>query len=380
MTITLTQEQKDAIQSAKRWFEDCQKGRPPYPFVIAGYAGTGKTTVVNAMIEELGIPMNKVLFGTFTGKAALKLREKELPAFTLHRLLYEVASDENGRPLLKKREPSTLKYYGYELLVIDEVGTVNKELLIDALYYGIPIIALGDDEQLEAVGENHTLLKTPDVFLVDQHRQAKECPINQLALKVRSGDKIGYGRLGHNVFVLPKDHKRVLDGSIYSNADQVIVRSNKLRKQINAKVREYRRYLSKDPAINDKVICNQNNWSVTLPGTSLSLINGLSGYVRTIKNKNGLSTFDFEPDFTPGKLFKNVSTATQDFYEAKKQHTKNALNEFRYGYAITDMKAQGSEWSNVCFHYSSIGMCKTKNRKSLYSGITRTTKQLILVF
>ena len=58
--------------------------------VIAGYAGTGKSTLVRFIIEALDVEEKKVCFATFTGKAAQVLAKKgNKNAMTLHRLLYD---------------------------------------------------------------------------------------------------------------------------------------------------------------------------------------------------------------------------------------------------------------------------------------------------
>ena len=56
---------------------------------IAGYAGTGKSTLVKFAIAALGVAPEKVAYATYTGKAAEVLRKKgNEGACTLHRLLY----------------------------------------------------------------------------------------------------------------------------------------------------------------------------------------------------------------------------------------------------------------------------------------------------
>ena len=54
--------------------------------VISGYAGTGKSTIIKYFVEGMHIE-NKVVYVTYTGKAALVLRKKGLPAITIHRLI-----------------------------------------------------------------------------------------------------------------------------------------------------------------------------------------------------------------------------------------------------------------------------------------------------
>jgi exodeoxyribonuclease-5 len=58
--------------------------------VLFGYAGTGKSESVRYVTGELGLDDDGVIYGTFTGKAALVLRKKGLPCRTIHSLIYRV--------------------------------------------------------------------------------------------------------------------------------------------------------------------------------------------------------------------------------------------------------------------------------------------------
>ena len=82
MIIQLTKKQQEGIEIAKRRFEM----KEPYT-CIAGYAGVGKSTLVSTLIRELGIDKKDIAYACFTGKAALVLQQKGLPATTLHKLL-----------------------------------------------------------------------------------------------------------------------------------------------------------------------------------------------------------------------------------------------------------------------------------------------------
>ena len=80
-------QQEMAMKLIKLWFNE-----PGYrmPFVLNGYAGTGKTTIAKYLPELIGASdEDSVLYTAFTGKAAMQLRKKGCPkATTLHKLLY----------------------------------------------------------------------------------------------------------------------------------------------------------------------------------------------------------------------------------------------------------------------------------------------------
>ena len=81
--ITLNDQQELAIKTVRDKIKSGQK-----IITIAGFAGTGKTTLVNYIIESLGYTIEDVAFAAFTGKASLVLQQKGIPATTLHALLY----------------------------------------------------------------------------------------------------------------------------------------------------------------------------------------------------------------------------------------------------------------------------------------------------
>ena len=177
--ITLTKKQSDAIKIMSTKF-----GNKDPITVIAGYAGSGKTSIINYFIENNDL-MDKTRFVTFTGKASLVLRNKGLPATTIHKLIYDAFKNKRtGKFYFRKKatlDPSI------KLLVVDEVSMVPANLLRDLMSFEIPIIALGDPGQLEPIGEDNGLLKNPDFFLDEIHRQAKDNSIIRLSMMVRQG-------------------------------------------------------------------------------------------------------------------------------------------------------------------------------------------------
>ena len=98
--ITLSANQAAAIAKVKDWYENRTKDQQV--FRVFGYAGAGKTTIVRHAIQELGLETmvrnpdgtasgSGVLYGAFTGKAALVMSRKGTPASTIHSLIYRVS-------------------------------------------------------------------------------------------------------------------------------------------------------------------------------------------------------------------------------------------------------------------------------------------------
>lgn len=135
--MELTNEQEQALKIAVERY----KNKEPYT-VISGWAGTGKSTLVNFIIDALNIDRDYVAYVAFTGKAANVLSAKGCyNATTIHKLLYYSMKDKDGKFHFKKRPHLD---FPYKLIVCDEVSMVPKSLWEDMLSHHVHIIALGD--------------------------------------------------------------------------------------------------------------------------------------------------------------------------------------------------------------------------------------------
>jgi len=122
-------------------------------FVLAGYAGTGKTFLVRHIVEnEMEIPENKVAYVAPTGKAASVLIQRGAKnAITIHKLIYirtevEYKTTINGKEVKSKKVEFIKKpsISNYKLIIVDEVSMVEEKVMRDLLSYGIPLLCCGD--------------------------------------------------------------------------------------------------------------------------------------------------------------------------------------------------------------------------------------------
>jgi len=95
---TLSPQQEDAVRNVAKWFGDTPHARPHY---LAGFAGTGKSTILPYIIEECGLTPSQVAFCAPTGKAAKVMSDKFKPqgwddvvANTIHKLIYKRPDDK----------------------------------------------------------------------------------------------------------------------------------------------------------------------------------------------------------------------------------------------------------------------------------------------
>src|SRR5215207_6117448 len=80
-------QQQEAVHRVKDWMES---GDEPV-YYLAGYAGTGKTTIAKHLASLCG---GRTVFCAYTGKAALVMRQNGCPeAMTIHQAIYKAQGD-----------------------------------------------------------------------------------------------------------------------------------------------------------------------------------------------------------------------------------------------------------------------------------------------
>lgn len=405
--IILNEGQKKGLEVAVRHFKE---GKDT---VIAGYAGTGKSTLVAKIIEKLHI--SNVVFVAFAGKAVKVLREKgNENAITCHRLLYKPILQEDG----------TYKYeltdsIDYDLIVADECSMIPNKMVKEMRSFGVPIIFLGDSFQLppvenpEAENEENTvnnhLLDNPDVFLTEIMRQATESEIIRAGIKLRNMEKLSYG-IDREFSVI---NKNKLNDRTLLWADEIICATNRKRTEINNYVRKLLKH-SELPQVGDKIICLHNYYDyVTNNDDMMPLTNGTIGiivkmeevmwtapksiidklevkeipcYSISIKTDSGFYNnllIDKNELITGKKTLTGydlylVSKKYKELDKAKISH-KPIPMDFNYGYAITCHKAQGSEWDNIVVMEEWFPNDLETHCRWLYTAITRASEKVVIV-
>lgn len=364
---------------------------------IAGYAGTGKSTLVRFIIEALDVEEDKVCYAAFTGKAAEVLRKKgNKNVCTLHRLLYDHIPRPAGG-FFRKPKPAL----DYDIVVVDEVSMAPKTLMDLLLCHKVYVICLGDPFQLPPIDkdEDNHLLDKPHIFLDEIMRQAAESEIIQLTMKIRNQDDIDYFK-GNEIQIINKNE---LNTGMLLWADQILTATNAKRIAINNQVRGL---LGKgqEPEDGDKVICLRNYWDdFSINGDPL--VNGTIGIL-----KNSFQTWREIPRFIRSDIRKfdvlqGDMIVGSDLYESlemdrqmiktgekccdwrlsyqlgrlKPKYGEIVPKEFAYGYAITCHKAQGSEWDKVLVLEENFPFQKEEHARWLYTACTRAAEKLVLL-
>ena len=360
------------------------KNREPYT-VIAGYAGTGKSTLVSHIVDALNISPTDVCYVAFTGKASLVLREKGCEnSMTAHKLLYHSKEKPDGTFEHKPRKSLEEKY---KLIVVDEVSMILVDMWDLLLTHNTHVIALGDPGQLPPIDGESELLAHPHVFLDEVVRQAQDSEIIRLSMDIREGISLKPHK-GNEVIIISKNQ---LNDFYYSGADQIIAAKNITRNDINWKCRQIKfgNDVPNYPIEKEKAICLKNYWNV-LSDSGDPLINGMIGELSGIKFRHDIAKYEnmMNANFTIGdkNQFRQLFMDYKLFAESKQTINSDNWKEFRgmvkpmlfdYAYCITCHKSQGSEFDKVLVFDEY--MKSTDHKRWLYTAATRAKKKLIIV-
>ena len=285
--MELTQQQEEALKKAKKWW----KNKDRQLFEISGCAGSGKTTIVHFLMKELGLDKENVLFVAFTGKATLALSRKGNFAKTIHSAFYDLVHvpkvDETGQFIMVNNRPLTTMEFikkdsiasNIRLIVVDECGMVSEKMALDILSFGLPVITLGDNNQLDPVFGDRFFLNDPDIELTEPMRQSLDSPIIYLAQRAMKGKPIRQGKYGDNCYVIDKS---MVTDNMLIKSDAVICYRNKTRNDFNTYIRKNILHIDTEvPKIGERLICVQNNWTRCVD-ENIYLINGLTGFVDNV--------------------------------------------------------------------------------------------------
>jgi exodeoxyribonuclease V alpha subunit len=376
-------QQKLNIQLAEKQREAVLLAASSKVLIITGGPGTGKTTIITAILRIFQQLKLKILLAAPTGRAAKRMSEATgWEAKTIHRLL-EYSSHKGG---FKKDQDDPLEA---DVVIIDEASMIDT-LLMYHLLKAIPpqahLILVGDVDQLPSVGPGNVLKDIIDsgvftaVRLKEIFRQAQESMIIVNAHKVNQGDfpflKDPEKREPSDFyFIQEEDPEKILGQVITLCAEripnrfgfhpikdiQVLTPMHKgvigainlnieLQKTLNFNQQGIT-HGSRTFKLGDKVMQTVNNYDK-------EVFNGDIGWVSKIDQENRETTIDFD-----GRLI------AYDYSD---------LDEVVLAYAISVHKSQGSEYPAVVIpvttqHYMLL------QRNLIYTGITRARKLVVLI-
>ena len=419
-----TPEQEIAVKSLSEFL---LSPRSEVVFMLRGYAGTGKTSLVGALVRTLDKLQQKSVLLAPTGRAAKVFSAYAgHPAFTIHKKIYRQQSFSN--------EGLSGSMFGTGRLLDDLVQFVYSG-------QGCRLLLMGDTAQLPPVGEEQSPalfadalkgygLEVVEVDLTQVVRQEQQSGILWNATRLRqliaeddcySLPKIKVSGFA-DIKVLPGNELIETLSSCYDRdgLDETIVvcRSNKRANIYNKGIRAQILWREDELNTGDLLMVAKNNYFWTEKEKEMDFIaNGETAVVRRVRRTRELYGFRFAdvtlvfPDYNDFELEVNMLLDTlhtdspalpkaendrlfysvlEDYADitVKRERMKkmkadpyyNAL-QVKYAYAVTCHKAQGGQWKNVFLDqgYMTDEYLTPDYFRWLYTAFTRATGTLYLV-
>lgn len=364
--------------------------------VITGGPGTGKTTILKAVLalyDELEL---ETYLAAPTGRAAKRMSELcGVEASTIHRMLGAKMSEDGEAVVFAKNEEDKL---ACDALIIDECSMVDITLMhaiLKALKPNCRVLLVGDADQLPSVGPGNVfsdIIKSgtvPTVRLTEIFRQKADSRIVRNAHMINRGEHPDFNENSGDFFRL----RRLQGGScvetivelcrrrlpenmkIPQNQIQVLSPSRKGETGTTNLNRRLQEALN-PPAENKK----EKLFGETVFRTGDRVIQIKNNYDIIWKGKNGQSgTGIYNGDIG---VIAEIDTASEsvtvDYEDKLAYYGFDMLGELEHAWALTVHKSQGSEYTAVILALNS-GVQMLLTRGVLYTAVTRAKQLLIMV-
>ena len=397
--IELSEEQKEAIKQINN-NNVCG---------ITGGPGTGKTTIIKAIIDLYKHNEMKPVLCAPTGRAAKRMTETTgIEAKTLHRLL-EIGSFSSSENQNNNTNLSVAPIDA-DIIIVDEMSMVDIFLmnyLCRAIYNGTKLVLVGDTDQLPSVGPGNVLKDIIEsevittITLNKIFRQAAQSKIIMNSHRVNDGqsfiskeeietsnekyvedffyiDENDKNKILYQVLSLSGERLKKFGDYDFIKNIQIITPTKKgelgtkeLNKRLQQEINppsEYKKEKKFGDSIfreGDRIMQIKNNYEIYWEKNQKSfesgsgIFNGEFGTIQKIDEKEKNIQIKFDDDKIAWYAF-------------------SELEQIEHAYSITVHKAQGSEFDVVIMVIApSAPMLLTRNL--LYTGMTRAKKLLIMV-
>lgn len=383
-----------AAMQRKAIFEAASSG----VLIITGGPGTGKTTIIKALIriyESMGC---EVALAAPTGRAAKRMAESTAcEARTIHRLLEvefrdEAEGDEGAT--FARNEHNLLDA---DIIIIDEASMIDMFLmqaLLAAIRPGARLVLLGDCDQLPSVGAGnvlHDLINSGcfnTVRLTEIFRQGSESLIVTNAHRINRGEMPVTDARDKDFFFMKREGGALIStlaevtakrlpatyGVSAFDKIQVITPTRKgaagtealnllLQAELNPPAKDKAEKKFRDVVFRegDKVMQIRNNYDLTWDEDGKERFGIYNGDIGVI-----------------GKIYDRQSYMMVNFDGREVKYGFDLLEDLELAYAITVHKSQGSEYPFVVMPVTDFPpMLMTRNL--LYTAVTRAKTMAVLI-
>lgn len=392
--------------------------------IVTGGPGTGKTTIIKALISIVEGSGMKVAVAAPTGRAAKRVMEASGHfACTVHRLLeYFYNEDGNYMAFARNRE----RPLEQNVIIIDEASMLDlmlTEALCEAIKPGTRLILVGDSDQLPSVGAGNVLadLIESEYFftarLTEIHRQSEQSMIVGNAHRINAGE---YPIFADDFNIVRTSKQQDISDKIVELAGKLppesvqvltpvkkgIIGTGSLNERLQSAFNPSQegkaelKFGSTVFRIGDRVMQTKNNYSIeyrkdlTFVNTgkyeksedtaTKAMIAGMTQKAhgelyRTPDGKpEGKGVFNGEIGIVAAidSEEKTVTVVYDGFRRVEYQYIQ--LDEIELAYAITVHKSQGSEFPNVIMPMSWFPPALA-TRSLVYTAVTRAKENVTIV-
>ena len=382
-------------------------------FVLAGYAGTGKSTLVNKFISDLPdiLKTRKLItqedddyewiMTATTNKAAEALSSiTQEPVRTIQSLIggFVQKNYKTGKTKLRLRDDA--ERLEDKIIFIDEASYINIELLemIMRQTMDCKIVFIGDPAQLTPVKSTKTPVFAagfPMAELTEVVRQAEGNPIIDLATAFRNTvngqdwsaftpDGVAITHMARDTFdeAIMDEFKR---DDWRSNDSKVLSWTNGTTVEYNQSIRNAVQGVP-ELQIGDYAVCNKyiSSKDCTLKTDQTVLITGIAPHTEYGVDGIIVGIDNTQEAFMPNSLIEKKALMKK--FKAEEAHGKlkrvdSEWIDLRAAYACTINKSQGSTYDRVFIDLDDIKKCSSANliARMMYVAVSRAREQVFLV-
>ena len=417
--IELAQEQRQIVLRVAT--------EPKMVFALAGYAGTGKTTVCRVVLDlflRYSVGRDDIVCCAFTGMASARLRKATgYDAFTIHSLLkYRRGGDfeygpENPLP--------------HKIVLLDEASMVSLPLfyrLARALRPGTLLLLVGDPAQLPPIGSGNVFSDilaanlVPIVKLTQIFRQTEDSVLTLFANEIRQGRvPKGVKRPGwrdfvfeevepHNIYALKqekteKELKALREENNQAILERILGHAREYKERLSHPVWEFQVLTPMRVGQLGTEIFNRALQDILNPGSKTKSITRAGITIREgdkvvhlqnrdmkvmpwshfIKKRKTFESEEFRRIFNGNMgLVSKIDPEAEQFYVVYPERIVVAYNFDHLGdiielaYALTVHKAQGAQYRVVVIPLTNSHFIMLNN-KWFYTAITRAEEKVYLI-
>ena len=386
--LNFSEEQKEAIRSSLE----------EQILIITGGPGTGKTTIIQAVVDLFIERSYEVTLSAPTGRAAKRLEQScKVPAKTIHRLLGYKPVDEGRGMFFDFNEENPLLT---DLLIIDEASMMDLRLC-ESLFRGIGeetrIIFVGDVDQLPSVGAGNVLedmIRSGEIRKISLKtifRQGKESNIVLNAHKINHGEEPILNEKGKDFFFMQEKNPSLIQKKVLELVARRLPEYYKLEgpeeiqiltpmKKGELGTLELNRNLQEviNPKTPDKEELYQGDRIFRKKDRVMQIRNDYTKSYKTLEGQEGMGVFNGDfgviSDVDPSS--RTIEVIFDE--ERRVQYSYKELDELSLSYSITIHKSQGSEFPVIIIPIGP-GPYMLLTRNLIYTAITRARRVVVLV-